>query len=432
MNMIPNPDPQVSLRALGAMLREQSVLAAIEVFAREVGNVFQMRLPGFRAVMLVGPEAARFVLVSGREDFRWRSEGDPVTALLRQGVLVQDGEAHDRLRRAMNPALHKRMLEAYIGGMVRGTDQVMRGWAEGQPVDMLVEMRRAALLILLETLFKVDFSPDMESLWKAILKTLDYISPGLWMFWRGIPRPQYQDALRQMDAYLYRIIAARRAQVGEASDLLGLLVSDVSMDDGLIRDQLLTMLIAGHDTSTALLSWALYLLGKHPETLARAQAEVDAVVGRDVPQMAHVNQLTYLDQVINETLRLYPPIHLGSRTAAVDLTFEGYSIPAGTRVMYSVYLTQRMPQYWPDAAQFKPERWEASQAQPQPYTYLPFGGGPRNCIGALYAQVEAKIVLASLLQRRELRLLPRRVYAHMGATLEPRPGVWMETRLRRV
>ena len=254
MNVIPNPDPQVSLRALKAMLRERSVLAAIEVFAQEMGNVFLMRLPGFRAVMLVGPAAARFVLVSGREDFRWRSEGDPVTALLRQGVLVQDGEAHDRLRRAMNPALHKRMLDSYIAGMVAGTRQVMGSWVDGQAVDMLVEMRRAALLILLETLFKVDFSPDMERLWKAILKTLEYISPGLWMFWRGIPRPQYQDALRQMDAYLYRIIQLRREHVGDATDLLGLLVNDSSMDDGLIRDQLLTMMIAGHDTSTALLS----------------------------------------------------------------------------------------------------------------------------------------------------------------------------------
>jgi cytochrome P450 len=203
------------------------------------------------------------------------------------------------------------------------------------------------------------------------------------------------------------------------------------MDDHLIRDQLLTMLIAGHDTSTALLSWALYLLGKHPAVMEKARAEVDSVLGDEIPTLEQVAGLRYLDQIVDETMRLYPPIHLGSRVAAIDLDFQGYTIPAGTRIMYSIFLTQRMPQYWDNPDAFKPERFEAEAKRAQtPYAFLPFGGGPRNCIGAAFAQVEAKVVLARLLQHYHLTLTPKRVRMFMGATLEPRPGVWMTVQRR--
>ena len=354
-------------------------------------------------------------------------DGDPVAMLLRHGVLVEDGDSHDQIRRAMNPALHRQMLQTYIEAMWRGTDQVMSRWADGAAVDMLPEMRRVALLVLLDTLFKVDFTPDMDRLWQAILKTLGYISPGVWMFSNKIPRPGYADGLRQMDDYLYQMIRLRRANLGEPTDLLGLLISDPNMDDNLIRDQLLTMLIAGHDTSTALLSWTLYLLGRHPAVMAQGQAEIRAVLGDQPPTFEQLHQLRFLDQIIDESLRLYPPIHLGSRLAAQDLEFNGYHIPAGTRVMYSIYVTQRMPEYWDAPDEFRPQRFAPDAPKPAPYTYLPFGGGPRNCIGAAYAQVEAKVILARILQGRTLRLLPRRVNAHMGATLEPRPGVFMTT-----
>jgi cytochrome P450 len=426
--MIPTPDNRVSLRALQRMRQEGHVLAALEVFSEALGPIFRFSLPGFRPVMLVGPEAARFVLVSAREDLRWRTESDPVTLLLRHGVLVEDGSSHDLLRRTMNPSLHKSMLRTYVATMSQDIDRVMAGWVDGHAYDMLVEMRRAALLILSSTLFRVDFYPDMAQLWTAVLKTIQYISPGFWMIWRGIPRPGYNPALRQMDAYLYRIIGLRRAESGDTRDLLGLLIA-ADLDDGLIRDQLLTMLIAGHDTSTALLSWTLYLLGKHPEALRRVRDEVDSAAGDEDLSIETLTDMPYLDQVLDEALRLYPPIHLGSRTAAADLNFNGYTIPAGTRVLYSIYLTHRLKTYWPEPCRFDPERF-APGTRHEPYTFLPFGGGPRNCIGAMFGQVEAKVVLARLLRHYDLELLPKPVHPHMGATLEPRPGVWMRVRRR--
>jgi cytochrome P450 len=429
---IPTPSSQTGLRALKAMLAERHPLAAMQVFHDELGDVFRVNLPGFTPVVMVGPEAARFVLLDARHELRWRNEADPVTRLLRRGVLVVDGDEHDRLRQAMKPALHRRVLDAYVETMVRRTDQVTDGWADGQVVDMLVEMRKIALLILLDALYRVDFMPELDRLWDAILGAIRYISPGLWMMWPRMPRPGYQRALGQMDAYLYRIIAKRRAAPeegqGESRDLLGLLI-EAGLDDDLIRDQLLTMLIAGHDTGTALMAWTLYLLGAHPKAMRRTRAEADAALGREPPNPAEVSRLDYLGRVIKESLRLYPPIHLGSRLAATDLEYNGYHIPAGERVIYSIYLTQRHKAYWPEPHRFDPDR-HAPGGRQVPYAWLGFGGGPRNCIGGGFGLMEAKVVLARLLQNFDLALVEPHVHPHMGATLEPRPGVRMQVHRR--
>ncbi|MBN1992738.1 MAG: cytochrome P450 [Anaerolineae bacterium] len=233
------------------------------------------------------------------------------------------------------------------------------------------------------------------------------------------------------DDYLYHLIRARRENVGEANDLLGQLVTDPDLSDELIRDQLLTMLIAGHDTSTALLAWVWYLLGSHPEAMQRIQIEVDSVLGGNSPSPAQLSQLCYLEQVVKETLRLYPPIHLGTRMAATDLEFQGYRIPAGQRVLYSIYLSHRHPKYWSKPNQFDPDRFspEREKALP-PFLYVPFGGGARICLGFLFSQIEAKVVLARILQNFTLELIDEKVSPHMGATLEPRPDVMMRIHQR--
>jgi cytochrome P450 len=199
-------------------------------------------------------------------------------------------------------------------------------------------------------------------------------------------------------------------------------VRETDLSDETIRDQLLTLFIAGHDTSTALLTWSLYLLGSHPDVLARACAEVEAVTHGEPPRAEHLPELVYLGQVIDETLRLYPPIHTGNRVARKDLEFGSYRIPAGTRLIYSIYATHHDERNWPDPERFDPERFGAG-VKIRPYSYLPFGGGPRNCIGAGFAGTEAKVILARLIQSFDIRLVDTRVRQHMGATLEPSPGV---------
>ena len=426
----PTPTPQAGRAALKALLADKSLLPALKALQNELGDTFDLVFPGFQAVVLSGPEASRFVLVEARKSLIWRNPNDPVTKLLRHGLLVEDGESHDQLRRLISPSLHKRMLSVYLGKMLRNTDQVIGAWEPGRSLDMLVEMRRVALLIIIDCLFDVDFSRDLDRLFPAILRMLSYISPGLWLVWPSVPRIGYARAIQQVDDYLYGLIAERRERDVVGEDLLSRMVADPGMSDDLIRDQMLTMLIAGHDTSTALLAWALGLMAKHPQVMQRAFAEVERVVGKESPGMEHMDQLQYLGQVIDETLRLYPPIHVGNRMLSEDLDFQGFRLLAGRRLMYSIYATHHDERHWPDPESFEPERF-APGVKAHPYTFVPFGGGPRNCIGAAFAQVEAKVVLARILQRFELNLLRDDFHVYMGATLEPRPGVFMEASPRR-
>jgi cytochrome P450 len=330
----------------------------------------------------------------------------------------------------MEPGLQRRQVNNQVEAMVHNTDAILVQWGDGSQVDMLVEMRRIALLILMDTLFGVDFIPDMDRLWRPILRAISYISPGLWVVLPRLPRRGYKQPLRTLDQYLYQVIRSRRSRPGDSDDWLTHLINN-GLSDELIRDQMLTMLIAGHDTSTALLAWALYLLGRHPSALTQAQAEVDTVIGQQIPNSENIKGLHFLDQVIKESLRLYPPIHVGNRRVEEPLEARGYVIPANTRVMYSIYLSQRDAALWPEAHCFRPERFDRAQrpAQP-PFTYVPFGGGPRNCIGATFAQIEAKVVLVRILQDFYLKLTSKKVQPYMGATLEPRPGVNMQIRRR--
>ncbi len=296
-------------------------------------------------------------------------------------------------------------------------------------LDMLVESRKIALLIIMQALFSVDAWDDLPRIWEPILKAIRYISPGAWILWRKIPRPGYRKHLRVLDEYLYKIIKDRRrltedhenglpSSVHGRSDLLQHLI-DAGLDDNTIRDQMLTMLIAGHDTSTALLAWVFALLGQHPETHHQLVAELEQ---DDRPPL--------LDQVIKEALRLYPPIHIGNRMVAEDMEFEGGTVPAGARMFYSIYLTQRDPSIWENADEFCPARFERGRKTP-PFSYVPFGGGPRACIGAAFGQAEARLVLAYLLKHFEfIPLNAEEIHPHMGATLEPRPGVLMKVRRR--
>ena len=426
---IPIPDQFLALNALQSMRREGTPLAALRVFHNALGSIFQANLPGFKPVMLAGAEAAEWVLITQRANLRWRTDTDPISRLLGNGLLVSDGDVHDAMRKVMNPAVHRRVLGNYVEHMVRCTDEVIATWQGRASLDMLVEMRKVALLITIETLFGVDFNPDLERLWSSVLKLIHYIAPGLWMLWAGVPRLGYRTALRQIDTYLHEIIRLRRASSQAPDDLLGMLIHADGVDDDMVRDQLLTMIVAGHDTVTAMLAWALYLLALHPDVQQRAREEAINVLGSEPPTLEALNNLDYLGRVIDETMRLYPPAHLGSRVAATDLEFNGYRIPAGSRVTYSIYVTHRMPDYWPDPLRFDPDRFlpERSKGRPQ-FSYIPFGGGQRICIGTSFALVEAKVVLARILQQGALTLLQPKIHEHMGATLEPRPGVMVRFR----
>jgi cytochrome P450 len=407
---------ELGLESMRALLKEGSPLGPLKVMAERVGRFFQIPLPGFKPFVVYGSEANRKVLVTERNKVLWRNH-DPVTDLLRRGVLVTDGEEHDHYRKLMEPSLHPSQLDGYAQMMVFQTKRITAEWKNGQSVDMLVESRKIALLIIMQALFSVDAWNDLPHIWKPILKAIEYISPGAWILWRKVPRPGYRKYLRVLDEYLYRIIEERRKRK-EGHDLLQHLI-EAGLDDHTIRDQMLTMLIAGHDTSTALLAWVFALLGLHPDIHAQLISELE---NDDRPPL--------LDQVIKETLRLYPPIHIGNRVAAEEMEFEGGTVPAGARMFYSIYLTQRDPSIWENVEEFCPARFERGLKTP-PFSYIPFGGGPRACIGAAFGQAEARLVLAYLLKNFDFTPLNAdKIHPHMGATLEPRPEVLMKVSRR--
>jgi cytochrome P450 len=415
--------PEIGRAALKALFQDRSPLGPLKVMARHMGRFFQIPIPGFSPYVVFGPESARKVLVTDRNKLLWRNT-DPVTDLLRHGVLVTDGEEHDHYRSLMETPFHPSQLSKYTEMMTRQTDKVMSTWQDGQTVDMLVEGRKIALLIIMQTLFNKDAWNDIPKIWNPILKTIEYISPGAWILWRKMPRFGYGKSLKVIDDYMYRIIDERRKKKEEwkvesgQSDFLQHLI-DAGLSDDIIRDQMLTMLIAGHDTSTALFAWTFALLGQHPEIHENVVQEVDHAEGK----------YQLLNNVIKESLRLYPPIHIGNRRVAEEMEFTEGKIPAGERMFYSIYLTHRDPEIWENAEQFCPERFSHGRKTP-PMSYIPFGGGPRACIGAAFGQTEARIVLAHLLKTFSFEFTGHPIHAHMGATLEPRPGVMMKVRRR--
>ncbi|MFN3741225.1 MAG: cytochrome P450 [Anaerolineales bacterium] len=414
--------PFLGWAALLALLKERSLLGPLKVMAKHVGRFFQIPLPGFPPYVVFGPEANRRVLVTERDKVLWRN-ADPVTDLLRHGILVVDGEEHDRYRALMEPLLHPSHLPAYTDMMIHQTERVASTWRDGQIVDMLVESRKIALLIIMQALFSKDAWDDLPPIWTPILKAIEFISPGAWILWRKIPRPGYKKYLQALDDYLYQIIASRRLNAERSTsnvqaDLLQHLI-DAGLSDDRIRDQMLTMLIAGHDTSTALLAWTFALLGQHPDVHTRLVQEVDTL-----------DKSPLLDQVIKESLRLYPPIHIGNRCVAKEIEFDEGEIPAGERLFYSIYLTHRDPEIWENADSFCPERFAHGRKTP-PMSYVPFGGGPRACVGAAFGQAEARVVLTYLLRNYRFQFTHHKIHPHMGATLEPRPGVRMRVERRR-
>ena len=419
--------PRQGLAALKALRSGFSgILPLLEMVQRELGDIFQLTLPGFRPVFISHPDAIRQVLVDQRDAFLWRPEGDPVARLLRRGVLVTDGEEHAHLRAIMEPSAQRKHFAPKADLVWQDTDRVQANWQSGQSYDMLVEMRKLALLAFESVYFGHGLTPkELERIWEPILAALGYISPGLWIMRSDGAGPPPKELLI-LDMHLYDMIHERRAMSNPPDDMLTHLVQALD-DDDLVRDQMMTMLIAGHDTSTALLAWTLYLLGAHPDWMDRVQSEIRETLGSQPPTPENIRSLSVLDQVIKESLRLYPPIHVGNRFTARDVDLMGYTVPAGTRLMYSIYLVQRHPDFWDDPAQFRPQRFDAGyQTRVAPFTYLPFGGGPRNCIGGAFAQLESRIALARLLQCQNLTLLQTKIKPNMGATLEPRPDVKMQ------
>jgi cytochrome P450 len=319
--------------------------------------------------------------------------------------------------------------------MVEYAERMVAAWQDGEERDAHQEMMQLTLQIVGKTLFDADVSSDAHEIGKTITLLLDFSSDFRRLIftpkWLPTPRNiQTTLAIRRLNKIVYRMIAERRASGRDAGDLLSMLLAardedGSQMDDRQLRDETLTLFLAGYETTANLLAWTWWLLATHPSVEKKLQAELDAVLGGRAPTMDDLPRLVYAGQVITESLRLYPPAWGMARLAIADHEIAGYQVPAGTGLAIAQWITQRDPRWFEAPEEFLPERWAGDLQKRLPrFAYFPFGGGPRQCIGNMFALMEGTLVLAAVAQKFRLILMPDAQIVPMASiTLRPKNGV---------
>jgi cytochrome P450 len=417
------------------------LLAAYE----EHGPIFSMRLLHSRSIFMLGPEANHFVTVAHPENFHWResSFGDLIP-LLGDGLLTIDEGYHDRARAIMMPAFHREQVTASLAAMATEAETAIGSLPRGGVVDVYDWMRNLAMRIAMRALVGLD--PDEAGRGAAAAehfeRALGYygIDYGLRLL-RGPGSPwRKMIASREvLDEIVFGEVSRRRADPDPSrKDILSLLVGargegGEAFTDREVRDQVMTLMFAGHDTSTSTLTFTMHELARHPEVIERLCEEQDRVLAGGVPTIDQLErEMPYLEMVLDEVLRLYPPAWIGPRRAVREFEFGGHTVPRGAYVNYCSWASHRLPEVFPDPEAFIPERFTRERKAALPRgAYVPFGGGSRICIGKRFGQTEVKLVATMLLQRLRLGALPgRTVTVRQMPTLSPKGGLRMQVEER--
>ena len=426
------PDAQRDL--LGLLMRARATC----------GDVVAFDFGPLKGHLLAHPQHIRHVLQDNHRNYTKKTRGyEKMSALLGAGLLTSEGEFWRQQRRLIQPPFHRQHLAGFADMMAQETQRQGELWdlaaTSGETVDLAADMMRLTLRIVGRTLLSSDVSDDSTAVGAAmdvVLHELNRRIHSPWGFLEWLPlarNRRYDEAIATLDAVVQRVIVERRALKGDPpADLLTLLLgtrdadTGEGMSDRQLRDEVLTLFLAGHETTANALAWSFLLLARHPEAAARLRAEADAVYGARPPGFADVPRLTYTRQVVQESLRLYPPAWLLARTPLTDDHVGGYRLPAGSLVMMSPYVTHRHPELWPEPDRFDPERFAAGRApEAKDFSYFPFGGGPRICIGQQFALTEAMLGLSMLVQRFDVSLLSptREVGLEPLVTLRPKGGL---------
>jgi cytochrome P450 len=411
----------------------------------EHGPIFSMRLLHHPVIFMLGPEANHFVTVSHPENFHWResSFGDLIP-LLGDGLLTIDDAYHDRAREIMMPAFHREQVAASVAAMVAEATPAIERLHTGETVDVYEWMRGLAMRIAMRALLGLD--PDEAGKGAAAAhhfeRALGFY--GIDFHLRllrgpGSPWSKMVASRAILDGIVYGEIAQRRADPdAERMDILSLLLgvrdeAGEGFSDKEVRDQVMTLMFAGHDTSTSTLTFMMHELARHPDVVERLQAEQDEVLGGEPPDIDRLErEMPYLEMVMDEVLRLYPPAWIGPRRAVRDFEFGGHQVRRGAYVNYCSWASHRIPEVFPEPEAFIPERFTRERKAALPRgAYVPFGGGRRICIGKRFGQTEVKLVATMLLQRLRLDALPgRTMTVRQMPTLSPRGGLRMRVHER--
>ncbi len=432
----PGPKPRPIFGNLLEFRKDQ--LGFVTHLQRTYGDAATMYFARTPAVLFARPEAIRYVLIEHARNFINRPVFETLRLLLGDGLLSIDGDFHRQQRRMVQPAFHKQRVESYRDTMVACTEGMLAEWTPGSQRDIADEMMRVTMRIVAKALFNVDIASQVDAIGQAFDKASEYSrrSRTPFQFFRlNLPFTRYGKYVRArkfLDDTMADLIARHRASGKDSGDVISMLLQaqdedGSAMTDQQVRDETLTLLAAGHATTANTLSWAFYLLSSHPEQREILLDELWRVLGGRAPTVDDLAQLPYLDMVVKETMRLYPPAWMQPRYTVDDFEYGGYRFKRGTVILLSQWVTHRLPDLWPEPEAFKPERFHPETAQKyHPQAYFPFGAGSRICIGMPFANLEARILLATILQRYVPRLAPGfPVVPQPMVTLFPKFGLQM-------
>jgi cytochrome P450 len=410
------------------------------------GSMSHYRIATSDVFVVHEPEFIREILINQADKFIKERTQRRMKILLGNGLITSDGEFHKRQRRIAAPAFHRQRIQAYGEVMVDRALALREEWQEGREIGALSEMMRVALQIVARTLLNTDVTAEVRQINDEVNAIMD-----LYNFLVALPRAEaylnwpipglmrFRKARRRLDAVVHRIIAEHRADNVDRGDLLSMLLQSrddeadhSGMTDEQVRDEILTIFLAGYETVATALTWTWYLLAQNPEAEARMHEELDRVLAGRAPTLDDLPQLRYTEMVLAESMRLYPPAWAMGRQATEDIELGPYLLPAGSYLFFSQYMIQRNPEFWPEPLAFRPERFTPEEkAKRSKFIYFPFGAGGRQCIGEAFAWMEGVLVLATLAQKWRLRLVPgQTIGLQPKITLRPKPEIRMVPELR--
>lgn len=419
-------------------------LAFLDGLAREHGDVARFRVLGDQVVLFSHPDAIEQLLVTERDKVIKDASTRMLSILLGNGLLVSEGAFWRKQRRLSQPAFHRQRVEAYGAVMVRDTERMAARFRSGETRDVHRDMMALTLDIVAETLFGMSLAEESRRIEQALSTLMDRFAGMGSVIPLGWPTPgnaKARKAIADLDAIVFDMIAKRRAS-GDTGDLLSMLIAATSDEDGAdagdrmtdrqLRDEAVTLLLAGHETTALTLTFTLYLLAKHPDVADALAAEIQEVLGDRPAQASDVPRLRLAGWIIQESMRLYPPAWAIGREAIAPVRLGGYDFPVGTQLWAAQWVVHRDARWYPEPLAFKPERWADDFAKKLPrQAYFPFGGGARICIGNAFAMMEAVLILVTLARSfrfrleddRPLRLAP-------SVTLRPRDGMRLSLEAR--
>ena len=415
-------------------------LRFFENCARDYGDVVRLSFAAWPGFLLNHPDHCEYVLVTNHRNFIkhtwfWRH----VRSVFGDGLLVSEGEQWVQQRKLIQPAFHKEKINGYGRVMVGYAERMLSRWRDGETRDVHQDMMHLTMDVVVRTLFGMEVSgPEAAEVSHEFDVIIDQIAVRFrraFVIPAWIPVPnnvRFRRAIGRLDRLIYRMIDERRQSKETTDDLLSMLLQlqdemGAGMSNRQLRDEAVTMFLAGHETTALVLSWTWYLLALNPEVEAHLHREIDEKLGDRPPQPEDVDRLEFTRAVVLESMRLYPPAYAFGREAIQDCEIGGYKIPAGSTILMAPWVMHRDKRFYPDAERFDPGRWtkEFSKSLP-PFAYLPFGGGPRRCIGNSFAMMEAILLLATIAQKFKLRMVPDHpVEPYASITLRPKHGMRM-------